>query len=399
MRAPLLVCLSIVSLFSASGRVSANPWSTQPLIGVAAEYASNPELIASSPQSETHAALLVDLPLNYDLDSVHFAVTPRVRYSNTTGYSSITSNFYHLDSSAQFMDDLSSLTFTGSFYRDSSLLYAGGLSNGVGERRDTSTADMNWQRLLTERVQLQFDMNTARTLYGQNTALSGLVDYRYSGASPSFAYSINERDTFRVIGAIGRYYSLNGSTSSDSVNLELGYDHRLNEVWKLSATAGYSKSTNEYSYNFYEFRDGFISPVFETLKSRQYGGVYSASLTRQGEVLGASAGVSRALTPTGLAFLTRQDSVNASVSYNCSERWTFTGNAIWQNLSNPVIGGGSVDRRFYDIDLSAQWHWTEQWSVSLGARILGQRYAQPAVSAVSDGLSLEISRQFYRTNN
>lgn len=399
MRAPLLVCLSIVSLFSASGRVFANPWSTQPLIGVAAEYASNPELIASAPQSETHAALLVDLPLNYDLDSVHFAVTPRVRYSNTTGYSSITSNFYHLDSSAQFMNDLGSLTFTGSFYRDSSLLYAGGLSNGVGERRDTSTADINWLRILTERVQFQFDVNTARTLYGQNTALTGLVDYRYSSASPSLAYSINERDTFRVIGAVGRYYSLNGSTSSDSVNLQLGYDHRLNEVWKLSGTAGYSKSTNEYNYNFYEFDDGFIFPVFETLKSRQYGGVYSASLTRQGEVLGASAGVSRALTPTGLAFLTRQDSVNASVSYNYSERWTFTANAIWQNLANPVIGGGSVDRRFYDIDFSAQWHWTEQWSVTLGARILGQRYDQPAVSAVSDGLSLEISRQFYRTNN
>ena len=390
--------LSIVSLFSASGRVSANPWSTQPLIGVAAEYASNPELVASSPQSETHAALLVDLPLNYDLDAVHFAVTPRVRYSNTTGYSSITSNFYHLDSSAQFMNDLSSLTFTGSFYRDSSLLYAGGLSNGVGERRDTSTADINWQRILTERVQFQFDVNTARTLYGQNTALADLVDYRYSSASPSLAYSINERDTLRVLGSAGRYYSLNGSTSSDSLNLQLGYDHRLNEVWKLSGTAGYSKSTNEYNYNFYEFHDGFIFPVFETLKSRQYGGVYSMSLIRQGEVLGASAGVSRALTPTGLAFLTRQDSVNASVSYNYSERWTFTANAIWQNLSNPVIGGGSVDRRFYDIDFSAQWHWTEQWSVTLGARILGQRYDLPAVSAASNGLSLEISRQFYRTN-
>jgi hypothetical protein len=388
-----------VSLLSAGGRASANPWSTQPLIGVAAEYASNPELIASSPQSETHAALLVDLPVNYDLDSVHFAVTPRARYSNTTGYSSITSNYYHVDSNAQFMNDLSSLTFAGSFYRDSSLLYAGGLSNGVGERRDTSTADINWQRILTERVQFQFDVNTARTLYGQSAALTSLVDYRYSSGSPSLAYSINERDTLRVLGSAGRYYSLNGSTSSDSLNSQLGYDHRLSEVWKLSGTVGYSKSTNEYNYNFYEFHNGFIVPVFEILKSRQYGAVYSMSLTRQGEVVGVSAGVSRALTPAGLAFLTRQDSVNASVSYNYSERWTITANAIWQNLSNPVIGGGSVDRRFYDMDFSAQWHWTEQWSVTLGARILGQRYGQPTVSAVSNGLSLEISRQFYRTNN
>lgn len=391
--------LSCVSVLGASGKVFANPWSAQPLVGVAAEYASNPELIAASPQSETHAALFIDLPLNYDLDSVHFAVTPRVRYSNTTGYSSITSNYYHLDSSAQFVNELGSLTLTGSLYRDSSLLYAGGLANGVGERRDTSTADVNWQRLLTERVQVQFDVNTARTLYGQSTALPGLVDYRYSSASPSLAYVINERDTVRLISSVGRYYSLNGSTSSDSVNLQMGYDHQLSEAWKLSGSAGYSKSTNVYSYNFDEYFDGFIIPVFETLKSRQNGAVYALNLTRQGETVGAGFGVARALTPTGLAFLTRQDTVNASTHYDYSERWTFTANATWQNLSNPAIGGGSVDRRYYYIDLSAQWRWTEQWSLTLDARMLGQRYDRPDVSAESTGLSLEISRQFYRTNN
>lgn len=369
------------------------------MIGVAAEYASNPVLSVSSPQSETHAALFVDLPLNYDLDNVHFALSPRVRYNNTTGYSSITSNYYHLNTSAQLVSDLSSLTFSGSFYRDSSLLYAGGLANGIGERRDTSTADINWQRLLTERVQVQLDANTARTLFGQNTVTAELVDYRYSSLSPSLAYSVSERDTLRVIASAGRYYSLNGSTSSDSVNLQLGFDHQLSELWVLSASAGYSKSINKYDYSFYQYQDGYFYPIFEVLKTRQTGGVYSASVTRQTETLSFSAGVSRALTPTGLAFLTLQDGANISARYAFSERWTFNASAAWQHLSNPVVGGGSADRRFYDIELSAQWHWTEQWSVTLGSRLLGQRYNQPAVSAESDGLSLEISRQFYRTNN
>ena len=225
------------------------------------------------------------------------------------------------------------------------------------------------------------------------------MDYRYSSASPSLAYVINERDTIRVLGGVGRYYSLDGSTSSDSVNLQLGFDHRLNEFWKLSSSAGYSKSTNEYNYKFYEYYDGFYFPFFETLKGKQTGGVYSASLTRHGEVLDVSVGASRVLTPSGLVFLTRQDSVNAAVNYNYSERWTFNARLIWQNLSNPAIGGGSVDRRFYDIDLSAQWHWTEQWSVTLGARALAQRYDRPSISAASNGVSIEISRQFYRTNN
>ncbi|HEY4445717.1 MAG TPA: hypothetical protein VGN30_15655, partial [Steroidobacteraceae bacterium] len=112
--------MTTVSLFCTNGRIFAGSWSTQPLIGVAAEYASNPELVASRALSETHAALFVDLPVNYDLDKVHFSVIPRVRYGGASGYSSVTSNYYHLDASAQFTDEFGSLTYTGTQYRDSS---------------------------------------------------------------------------------------------------------------------------------------------------------------------------------------------------------------------------------------------------------------------------------------
>ena len=138
MRALLFVCLGIVSAICVNRRTYAGPWSTEPVVGVAAEYASNPELLAANPQSETHAAVIVDVPVNYDLDDVHFAIIPRVRYSDATGYSSVTSNYFHLDTSAKYTDELGSIGLSGAAYRDSSLLYAGEVANGVGVRRDTT---------------------------------------------------------------------------------------------------------------------------------------------------------------------------------------------------------------------------------------------------------------------
>jgi hypothetical protein len=382
--------MTTVSLSWPNSRVLAGPWSTQPLIGVAAEYASNPELVAFGARSETHAALFVDLPVNYDLDSVHFSVIPRVRYGGASGYSSLTSNYYHLDASAQFTNEFGSLTYTGAQYRDSSLFYAGELANGIGVRRDTSTADVNWQRAISERLQFQLDANTARTLYAQNTALAYLVDYRYSSVAPAVAYSVNERDTLRLIGSVGRYKSLNGFTDSNSDNLQLGFDHQLTELWKLTATAGYSKSINRYHY------------YFGTFDSTQTGGVYSANLSRQSDVFTVTAGATRALTPTGYAFLSRQDTVNVLANYNYSERWTFGTSATWQNVADPVVTGGTNRRRFYNADVSASWRWTEQWMLTLHVSRLEQQYAaqlgRPPVNPTSNDVRFQISRQFYRTN-
>jgi hypothetical protein len=67
-----------------------------------------------------------------------------------------------------------------------------------------------------------------------------------------------------------------------------------------------------------------------------------------------------------------------------------------------VVIGASEHRRFYDGDVFANWRWTEQWTLTLHVLKIGQQYApqpgQPLVSPRSDDVRLEISRQFYRTN-
>jgi len=127
-------------------------------------------LAAGAAQSETNAAVVLDAPVNYDSDAFHFTATPNIRYGDASGYSGVTSNFFHLDSSAQLNDELGSTSVTAAIYRDSSLLYAGELVNGVGVRRDSSAFGINWQHLLSERLQVQLAGNTSRALYAENDA-------------------------------------------------------------------------------------------------------------------------------------------------------------------------------------------------------------------------------------
>jgi hypothetical protein len=46
--------------------------------------------------------------------------------------------------------------------------------------------------------------------------------------------------------------------------------------------------------------------------------------------------------------------------------------------------------------LSADWHWTQNWIISLHTTWVGSKYDMPAISARSTGASLEVSRQFLR---
>jgi hypothetical protein len=384
---------------ASGGRAFAGPWSTQPVVGVAAEYASNPALFSVHGQSEAHAALFLDLPVNFDLDTVHYAVTPRVRYSDTTGYSSVTSNYLHLDASAKFANEIDAATLTGALYQDSSLLYAGEVANGIGVRRDTASVDANWQHALSERAQFQVDANAVRTRYAQSVQLGNLVDYSDVGVTPAASYAVSELSTVRILGGVSRYKSLNGSTDSGSTNLQLGWDHHFDELWTVSTTAGYSKSTNHYHLVLATIGNYL---VIETIGSSQNGAVYSANLTRQSETLTATASATRALTPTGFAFLTRQDTVSGQANYNRSERLSFSASVTWANIAEPLVTGGYSTRRFYDGDISANWRWTEQWFVSLHVNKIGQRFGaqtgQGSVSPTSNGVSFEISRHFYQTN-
>jgi hypothetical protein len=375
----------------------AGPWSIEPRLGVSADFSTNPVLSEFSPKAEEHVAGLMDLPLRYDADNLNVLFRPSARISNSRGYSSLASDYEHLDADAQINNELGSTTVQAGLARDSSLYYAGSFVNGIGVRRDSASSGVSWSRYVTERAQAQLDASWTRVRYDEPARLNFLVNYHYLSAGPSFAYAANERNTIKVLGNIGIYQSLDGITESKSANLQLGFSRQLSEVWTLAASSGYSRSKNIEKIYFGPF-------LLETLTSDQHGAVYSATITRQGERFSLIGGVSRTLQPTGFAYLSSADSINLNATYTHSERWDFALVGAWTKAVNPVVGGtgavlsGRESRvRFVNAQLSANWHWTPQWIVSFHATRITDKYGPPAASGASTGFSMELSRQFLRT--
>ena len=381
-----------IALASLAGTVSAGPWSIEPRLGVSTDFSTNPELRAVDPVAEEHVAALFNLPLRYDTDGAEFSLIPSGRLSDSRGYSSLASNSARVDADAQFVSDLGSWALQGALSRDSTL-YSSGLvayGYGVGVRRDTATTAVDWTRSLTERNQIQLDASWSRVLYDQPKNATSLVDYRYINAGPTFSYVATERDTLKVLGSVGLYQSIDRITQSKSDNFQLGYVRQLTQLWSLSANAGYSQSKNSTKFYFGPFYLG-------TLSANQDGTVYSVNLSRQGEQLNLNGGVSRALQPTGFAYLSRQDSVTANAAYASSERLSFSLNGAWQRESDPIRAGDTIHLRYLNVQITAAWYWTPQWVLSLHGSRNSREFGPPNVSANSTGVSFDIVRQFLRT--
>jgi hypothetical protein len=134
-------------------------------------------------------------------------------------------------------------------------------------------------------------------------------------------------------------------------------------------------------------------------ESAQNGSVYAVNLTHQGDRLTLNASASRQLAPTGFAVLSRQDAYELRAGYTLSERWSFTGDARAQRYRTPAIAGallaGDADVSYFG--LSANWNWTEHWTLTLGAiRISDSVQATPNYTVASNELTLTLSRRFNR---
>ena len=388
--------MAVVSVLPAR-KADAGSWSTAPRVGVSGEYASNPLLREFDGRQEEHLAALLDLPVSYNGDAVEFLFKPDGRISNSRGYSSLASNYLHLDSDLQVTSDLGVTTLQAGVARDSTLYALGGFVQGVGVRRDTESAGVDWQRALTERTQMDLSANWTHLTYAQAPGQNYFTDYRYLSVGPTLSRSLTERDTLKLLGSYGRYESLSGITGSKSESLQLGYVRQLTEIWALTGSAGYSRSMNTQKFFFGPFYLGSST-------SNQNGTVYAVNLVRQAETFSASAGLSRALQPTGFAFLSRQDSVTLNLTYSPSERWDFGVTGAWQRSLTPELGsgGGAISGRattvrYVSAQALASWHLTPQWTLSIRALRITDHYGPPAVNSASTGVNLDLSRQFLRT--
>jgi len=389
-------CSLAAAMFFASP-TRAGVWGSQPVLGFSGDYSSNPALVDLPNTAETHAALLLDAPTTYVGDAFKLSISPSFRLSNQRGYSTLDSDYEHLTAGAEFDTDRNTLTVSGTAARDSSLYHDYLLSGSTGVRRDTGIADLNWDRQLNERFEVDTDVNSTRVRYDDSAGLATLMDYKYLSLTPTLAWAESERTKLTVAAAVGRYNSLDGTTESSNANLQLGFVRTISQVWSISASAGYSRADNEIhsEEEVLEFTElgPIIASIPVTLRSTQIGSVYSFNLSRQTELLLLSAVASRQLVPTGFAFLSRQDNYEAKAAYTPSSRWIISGDLHRVNYQAPGVIG-SIDLHTTNFQLSAAWQWTEHWTITMTATRVTERYDSPIIGISASGASLELSHQF-----
>ena len=348
------VCLA----FGLCHPASAGPWSIDPQLGVSTDYSTNPDLRTSDPVAEHHIAGIFTVPLHYDVDALDVTLTPSGRVSDSAGYTSLASNFARVNGTVNYATELDTVSVQGGVSRDTSLYETGQVAygNGVGVRRDSTTAAADWLHYATERLQFEFNTGWSRVLYDQPADTTNLVDYRYYSANPTLIYAISERDSVKLLYGLGRYDSVNGETVSNSSNLQLGIVRQLSEIWTLTANVGYSRAKTQEKYFFYQFYLG-------TLESDQNGTVYAANLTRKGEQFNVTGAVSRSLQPFGSYGLSRVDSYSVSASYTLSERWVFSALAGWVQEYDPTQTTADIEVHYLNARLKVSWQATPRWIV------------------------------------
>jgi hypothetical protein len=389
----------VVAAMLHASLAQAGVWTTDPTLGLSGEYSTNPVLLNAPHTSETHGAVLIDTPTTFNGDAVRFFVDPSVRISDSSGYSSIASDYAHLSMGGEIDTERNSLAITGQIARDSSLYYTYTVNGSTGVRRDSSAVDLTWTRSLTERLKFNLDVNPSRVLYADTRGITTLTDYRYTSAAPGLVWNTSERTSLTLTGGVGLYDSINGRTKSVNSQLQVGFSRQLNELWSLTANAGYSRETNKISQDVfagYEIQGNSLIPVFvlETFKSSNAGTVFNANLTRKGELLAVTALATRSVVPTGFAFLARQSSYQLSVEYPYTPRWTFDGHVRWLKSVEPQVFGTTASQSNLDFGLSASWLLTEQWTFKMSVSRVTAKYSPPPVSVAANGFTLQLARKF-----
>jgi hypothetical protein len=390
-----LRCLCFAAMMQLSC-ARAGVWVIDPQIGVVGDYSTNAQLLEAPHTAETDGALLLNAPTTYNGDAFRLLVTPSLRFSNSTGYSAVTSDYERLNVKSEFDAERSVFTASAGFSQDSSLYYDYLTSGGTGVRRDSWTGDLNWDRSFTERTDLDTDVNYTHVRYDEGAGVATLTDYKYLSISPTLSWSSSERGKLTLSGNIGRYDSLDGTTSSRSANVQLGFVRQLSEIWSLTSAVGHSRATNRLNGNeeFLEFTQSGpeLVVVPYTVESAQNGTVYSVNLSRKGERLSVNATASRQLTPSGFDYLALLTEYEFTTTYRYSERLSFGSDARYVKSQTPQQ---QATPKY--VGINASWRWTERWTTTIGASYVTERYSPPAGAEVSSSeVSITLSRQFDR---
>ena len=106
--------------------------------------------------------------------------------------------------------------------------------------------------------------------------------------------------------------------------------------------------------------------------------------------------ISRAIQPSGLGALLTQDDVSLKASIPWTYRLTLAATLHGSRISDPLQPLAVNGQRYANVDLSANWQWTEHWTLQLQGTYLVERVISVEPTASSTSVYLNLLRQFGR---
>lgn len=353
-------------------------------IGLAADANSNPYLVSSGAQAAESAAFLANVPISYNGDENTVDVIPRVRFAETHGPAELLTDYQYLDADWRFASERNSLTATADWHHDSTLynVFENGALNGRTVYREENLASLGWQRLLSERSDFQINGSYDRIDYDA-AAGATLSSYEYEQGSAQYDHQIGERWQASLIGGYGSFRPIQLNYHGQQEFGDLALTRLLSERWSVKAQVGYSWLQNRLvqpelfcpvSFLYCYFGVVPFETVQVTLHSSGSSPTGQLLIERRYERTTIDLSGSRNVVPSGLGALVVQSDVAISATYQVSARWQLAATLHGASLSDATPQSQSQigNRHAADLDLSANWQWTEHWQLQLGAIVHGQ---------------------------
>lgn len=203
-------------------------------------------------------------------------------------------------------------------------------------------------RLLTERLTLLVGADASYDRYPDGAQRS-LYDYRRQSARLVGTYALGERFQFGLAAASAWYDSSGPFGQSDSQNATANLRYALGTRWSVGASAGPS--------------------WVNSTAGRTTGTDYSLDISRRSELGSVALNGGRSISTTGYGLLTQSDQLSIQgalqLTENLSARASLSGVQTQQIFT--VFGLTFSNVRYLRTDLAAQWQFSRNWNLLVGA--------------------------------
>jgi len=237
-------------------------------------------------------------------------------------------------------------------------------------RRNLITARLPINFDLTERDQVGARLLFNAALYAENPFLD---DYRQGAVRLDYSRKLTEKDNLIALAQASRFDSDSGQTT-DNYEIQAGYRYAFSETTTAGFTAGgrYTVFDNP-------------GPGEDETNTGWVARLQATKITGKARY---DVRFERTLSPSGVGNLVETDQVNANMSYQLAERWSFAlRTRLFQNenIENPQSGS---NRRFFQILPALTYRITPDWRVEAAYRYARQKRFNEPDSADSNTVFL-----------